>query len=264
MIAGKNDLIDEHGLPRYFDMQAELGYTKHIGGSDATRELLDLCQVSSDTELLNVGCGAGTTTTFIVQNYGCRVVGVDIKLNMIQSAEKWAERRGITDKVEFRVADAQQLPFEDGRFDVVISESVNVFIPNKAKAFSEYYRVLKPGGVVGINEAILTREPPENASELLSDYVGNEILPGSFWVELLRDTGFNDINSREYQVEMRSESRSQVGFFTAGDYLGLLWNVLKVIFGRDPFARNLARRSWSIPGDFYDFFGYGLFVGWKK
>jgi ubiquinone/menaquinone biosynthesis C-methylase UbiE len=258
------ELIDERGLPRYFDMQAELGYTKHIGGSDATRELLDLCRVSCETYLLNAGCGAGTTTTYIVQHYGCRVVGVDIKPNMIQSAENWAERKRFKDKVELRVADAQDLPFEDGKFDVVISESVNVFIPDKTKAFSEYYRVLKPGGAVGINEAILTKEPPQNAAELLSDYVGSEILPGSFWVDLLQETGFKHITAREYQVEMRRESRSQVGFFSAGDYLGLLWKLLKVTFGRDPFVRNLARRSWSNPREFYEFFGYGLFAGWKE
>jgi arsenite methyltransferase len=260
----RNDLIDAHGLPRYFDMQAQLGYTKHIGGSEATRELLDLCRVSSETYLLNAGCGAGTTTTFIVKHYGCRVVGVDIKPNMIRSAEDWAERKGITDKIEFRVADVQDLPFEDGQFDVLISESVNVFIPDKAKAFSEYYRVLKPGGAVGLNEAILTKDPPANAAELLSDYVGNEILPAAFWVDLLQKTGFKQITARKYQVEMRRESRSQVGFFSAGDYLGLLWNLLKVTFGRDPFVRNLARRSWANPREFYEFFGYGLFAGWKK
>ena len=76
-------------------------------------------------------------------------------------------------------------------------------------------------------------------------------------------TGFTDIISRIYQVEMRKESRSQLGFFSFGDYLGLLGNMLKVIFGKDPFVRNLAKRSWSSPRDFYDFFGYGLFVGWK-
>jgi SAM-dependent methyltransferase len=149
------------------------------------------------------------------------------------------------------------------RFDILVCESVNIFIPDQVKAFSEYKRVVRPGGVVGINEAILTKTPPENAAELLADYVGNEIMPASDWLDLMAETGFMDIVSREYQVEMRKESRSQLGFFSAGDYLGLLWNMLKVTFGRDPFVRNLARRSWSNPRDFYDFFGYGLFVGCK-
>ena len=88
-----NELIDEKGLPLYFDMQAELGYTKHIGGSNATRELLELCNVSADKALLNVGCGAGTTTTFIVENYGCHVVGVDIKPNIQAPGEKGDEKK---------------------------------------------------------------------------------------------------------------------------------------------------------------------------
>ena len=253
----------KHGLPSYFDMQADLGYTKHIGGSDATRELLELCQVSEDKSVLNVGCGAGTTTTFIVNNYGCQVVGVDIKANMVESAQNWAQRKGITDKVDFRISDAQDLPFDDDKFDILITESVNVFIPDKAKAFSVYKRVIKSGGVVGINEAILTKTPPGNAADLLADYVGNDILPTSYWKDLMETAGFKDIISREYQVEMRKESRSQMGFFSTGEYLGLMWNMLKVTFGRDPFVRNLAKRSFSSPRDFYDFFGYGLFVGWN-
>ena len=68
MSGHQDNLIDEHGLPRYFDMQAKLGYTKHSGDSRAIRELLELCQVSTDKTVLNVGCGAGTTTTFIVEN----------------------------------------------------------------------------------------------------------------------------------------------------------------------------------------------------
>ena len=256
-----NELIDERGLPRYFDMQAKLGYTKHIGGSEATRELLDLCQVKAGNTILNVGCGAGTTTTFIVKNYGCKVVAADMKENMVASAVNWAVKKDVRNQTEFTVADAQRLPLEDDLFDLLICESVNVFIPDKEKAFSEYMRVIKPGGAIGINEAILTKTPPENAANLLADYVGYDIPPASIWLNLMSKTGFTDIISREYDVEMRQESRSQVGFFSAGDYLGLLWNMLKVIFGRDPFARNLAKRSWSNPRDFYDFFGYGLFIG---
>lgn len=258
-----NELVDERGLPRYFDMQAELGYTKHIGGASATRELLDLCQVSREKTLLNLGCGAGTTTTFIVKNYDCNVVAIDIKENMIESALKWAIRKDITARANFTVADAQYLPFNDESFDILVCESVNVFIPDKRQAFGEYHRVLKPGGRLGINEAVLTREPPENAAALLSDYVGNDILPTAYWVDQFQAAGFTKLISREYQVQMRVESRSQLGFFSTRDYMGLLWNMLKVTFGKDPFVRNLAKRSWSNPRDFYDFFGYGLIVGWK-
>jgi hypothetical protein len=51
----QENIFDEFGLPRYLDMQAEIGYTKHIGGVKATQELLVLCQVSQDKVVLNVG-----------------------------------------------------------------------------------------------------------------------------------------------------------------------------------------------------------------
>ena len=259
-----NELVDERGLPRYFDMQAKLGYTKHIGGAGATRELLNLCQISSEKTLLNLGCGAGTTTPFIVNNYNCDVVAIDIKENMLESAVKWAKRKEVTGKARFTVADAQYLPFANESFDILICESVNVFIPDKRQAFGEYHRVLKPGGALGINEAVLTKEPPENAAALLADYVGNDILPTAFWVDQFHAAGFTKLISREYQVQMRDESRSQLGFFTTRDYLGLLCNMLKVTFGQDPYVRDLAKRSLSNPRDFYDFFGYGLIIGWKS
>lgn len=260
----KNEaLIDEQGLPNYLDMQAELGYTKHIGGSNATRELLELCQVSPDKFVLNVGCGAGGTTTFIVENFGCHVVGVDIKENMIESARKWAQRKGVVEKTEFRVADAQDLPFEDNEFDILICESVNIFIPDKAKAVGEYNRVVKPGGAIGLNEPIFIKSPSPAAAKLMADYVGHEILPSSVWEDLLRDVGLTNIITKTYLVKMREESRSQLGFFSPGDVFSLTGNMLKVLFGRDPFARNLIKRAQSNPREFYDFFGYGVFVGWK-
>jgi SAM-dependent methyltransferase len=214
--------------------------------------------------VLNVGCGAGGTTTFIVENYGCKVVGVDIKENMIESARKWAQRKGVVEKTEFRVADAQDLPFENDNFDILICESVNIFIPDKAKAVSEYRRVVKSSGAVGLNEAIYVKPPPPAAVDLLADYVGHEILPTSVWEELLEEAGLINITARTYPIKMGEESRSQMSFFSRGDMLGLLGNMIRVIFGSDPFARNLIKRSWSNPREFYDFLGYGLFVGWKR
>ena len=116
-------------------------------------------------------------------------------------------------------------------------------------------------GVIGISEAILIDAPPEIAADLLADFVGNDILPGTYWIKMLEETGFADIIARESQVEMRKESRSQLGFFSVGDYLGLLWNMLKVTFGRDPFVRNLAKRSWSTPRGFYDFLAMVCWLG---
>ena len=57
------------GLPEYFDMQAELGHTKHIGGWFSTQELAELCHLGAGQELLYVGAGSGTAATKIALEY---------------------------------------------------------------------------------------------------------------------------------------------------------------------------------------------------
>ncbi|MDD5702533.1 MAG: class I SAM-dependent methyltransferase, partial [Dehalococcoidales bacterium] len=90
----------------YFEVQAYWGMTKHMGGLKATEHLVELCHVTHDKYLLIVGCGVGA------KKYGCRVVGVDLSAKMIDRAEERAKRRGVENKVEFTIADAQDLPFE--------------------------------------------------------------------------------------------------------------------------------------------------------
>ena len=68
----------------FFDFAAEVGLTKHFGGNQATKELADLCHLAQGAYVLDVGCGAGATPCFLVKEYGCRVVGIDILERMIE------------------------------------------------------------------------------------------------------------------------------------------------------------------------------------
>ena len=167
------------------------------------------------------------------------------------------------DKTDFRVADAQDLPFEDDTFDILICESVNIFIPDKNKAAREYKRVVKSGGAIGLNEPIFIKPPSPAAKKLLQEFVGHEILPPADWAGLLGDIGLSNIITKTYPIKVREESRSQMGFFSAGDMLGLLGNMLRVLFSSDPLTRTLISQVRSNPKEFFDFFGYGLFIGWK-
>jgi len=104
----------------YFQVQSFWGVTKHMGGQKATEELVELCHIGKDKYVLEIGSGVGTTAVYLAKRHGCRVVGVDISERMVEWARKRAKRQGLEDRVEFRVADAQDLPFEDGLFDAAI------------------------------------------------------------------------------------------------------------------------------------------------
>ncbi len=113
--------------PGFFDFAAEVGLTKHIGGLEATGELIQLCHIDKGSHVLDVGCGVGVTPCFIAKNCGSRVAGVDISPRMIERSRERARRENLVNRVEFRVADAQDLPFENELFDAVITESVTAF-----------------------------------------------------------------------------------------------------------------------------------------
>ena len=129
----------------YFELQAYMGTTKHMGGFEITEELIELCHIDEGTHVLEIGCGVGATACHLAKRYGCRVVGVDLRESMIARSRERAHKEGVTDYVEFRVADARNLPFDDALFDTVISESVATFIEDKQQVIGECARVTRPG-----------------------------------------------------------------------------------------------------------------------
>jgi arsenite methyltransferase len=259
----ESDMFDEYGLPRYFDMQAELGHTKHVGGLKGTLEMLELCHMGPDKYLLNVGCGAASTNIYLAETYGIKSVGVDIKTNMVESARQRVARHGVADLVELKQAGALDLPFGDDTFDIVISESVNVFIPDRAGAVAEYKRVAKPGGYVGINEAVLTKEPSPEMVDMLVDIVGYEILPREYWTGLLEGAGLTEVTSTTSGISTMEESRSQMGFMGKGDVWNILKGTVKILF-KDAYTRGLVKQvQGASPKELTGLLGYGVFVGKK-
>lgn len=253
--------FDEDGLPRYLDMLAAIGHTKHVGGSTATIELLNLCQVTPDKLVLNMGCGAGASTVFMVKTYGCRVVGVDIKDSMVEAAQKFARRKGVADMTEFRQADGQDLPFEDNTFDILVCESVNTFIPDRDKAASEYVRVVKPGGYVGINEGIWYKHPSEDLVDFINGLVGYPLEDPEVWEDMLKGAGLTGIIAKTYNTDMKEEARSQLGFLSVWDYLGILGKTIGMLF-KDSYTRSLIKdaRGTSLT-EYAEYIGHGIFVG---
>lgn len=248
------------GLPEYFDMQAAIRHTKHVGGWESTKEIAALCQLGPGQELLYVGSGSGVAAIQIAQTYDCKVIGVDLLETMVDAATQWAVERGATDLVEFRVADAQSLPFEDNRFDVLLCESVNVFVPDLQKAASEYVRVVKPGGYVALNESVWYRDPPEKGEQIMYDLTGQRLRRPQEWIDMLQNAGLLDIEDRTYEVQMKDEMRSQLGFLSTRDYLGILGRTLKNLF-TDPATRRTIRLAFNEPRSIVDYMGYGLYVG---
>jgi ubiquinone/menaquinone biosynthesis C-methylase UbiE len=254
--------------PTFFDFAAEAGLTKHFGGAAATQELASLCHIGADSYVLDVGCGAGTTAAFLARQYGCRVVGVDIRPRMIERARETAQRAGVLDRLEFRVADVQDLPFDDNLFDAVLSESVTAFPADKAKAVREYARVTKPGGYVGLGEATWLKLPPP--PELLAwvrQDVGAAVLPlaADEWVALLQGAGLSEIVSQMRTVQVADEAKGLAQRYGRAGMLRVSLRMLS-LYVRSPAYRAFVksvRQGGVVPSGLNEYFGYGMYVGRK-
>ncbi len=67
--------------------------------------------------------------------------------------------------IEFQVADAMSLPFEDNSFDVVFGIAINALLPDKDKALTEYMRIVKPGGIIGALDLFLKKGAPQEVAD---------------------------------------------------------------------------------------------------
>jgi demethylmenaquinone methyltransferase/2-methoxy-6-polyprenyl-1,4-benzoquinol methylase len=104
-------------------------------------------QASLPFRVLDLAGGTGDVATRIVRaSDGAAVVVGDINANMLAEGERRAARAGLSDRLSFVEANAEELPFDRGSFDAVTIAFGIRNVPRVEKALSEIYRVLKPGG----------------------------------------------------------------------------------------------------------------------
>src|SRR5690348_6790352 len=112
--------------------------------------------------VLDLGSGTGNDVFIARHEIGPegRVIGVDMTPDMIAKARANAAKLGFAN-VEFRLGEIEHLPVKAGAVDVIISNCVLNLLPDKAPAFVEMFRVLRPGGRFCVSDIVATGELPE-------------------------------------------------------------------------------------------------------
>jgi arsenite methyltransferase len=123
--------------------------------------------------VLDLGCGAGTDSLVAAQMVGPegRVTGIDMTPAMLAKARAAAAEMGATN-IEFLESEAEQLPFADDSYDVVVSNGVIDLIPDKDAVFAEIHRVLRPGGRMQIADVTIQNPVSEEGRRNIDLWTG--------------------------------------------------------------------------------------------
>ena len=144
---------------------AIVGTTLQIVGE----QLCETIDLRPGAKVLDVAAGNGNATLAAARRF-CDVTSTDYVDTLLEKGAARAEADGL--KVNFQTADAENLPFADNAFDVVMSTFGVMFTPNQAKAASELMRVIKPGGTIA-----LANWTPESFIGQLFKTIGKYIPP---------------------------------------------------------------------------------------
>ena len=127
----------------------------HIGGSESTLMLAEKLTMNASSSVLDIGCGIGGPARFLSSEFGCKVSGIDLTADFVNTGNSLTDQVGLSDKVKLIEASALNIPFADNSFDVSYMIHVGMNIADKDVLFSEAFRVTKPGGVFGIYDVML-------------------------------------------------------------------------------------------------------------
>ena len=135
--------------------------------------LWELGRLVPGERVLDLGCGAGTDSLIAAQMVGeqGQVTGIDMTAEMLAKARAAAAEAGVAN-VEFVEGEAEQLPFADASFDVVISNGVIDLIPDKDAVYDELYRVLVPGGRLQIADVTIQQPVSEEGRRQIDLWTG--------------------------------------------------------------------------------------------
>ena len=118
----------------------------HIGGVEATDDVLEQLEIGVETQVLDIGSGIGGTVRHIVARHGAEVTGLDLTPEFVDTARRLTELVGLN--ATFQIGSALDMPFEDDQFDLATLIHVGMNLPDKPKLFTEAARVLRRGSGV--------------------------------------------------------------------------------------------------------------------
>lgn len=196
----------------------------------------EFAKIKQGDVVIDLGSGAGNDA-FVARamtGENGKVIGVDFTERMIEKARINAEKLGLNN-VEFRFGDIEKLPISASVADVVVSNCVMNLVPDKAKAFAETFRVLKPGGHFSISDIVLVGALPDGLKQSAEMYAGciSGAIQKDEYLNVIEAAGFVNVDVQKNKAinlpdeilqnylnapEISAFKRGEVGIFSITVY----------------------------------------------
>lgn len=167
----------------------------------------DLAAAAPKT-MIDVGCGVGGSSRHISRRFGCSGKGISLSPYQIYRANGFTKDQQLQDKLEYTVADAMKMPFQDNSFDLTWSMESGEHMPNKNFFVNELVRVTAPGGRIIIvtwchrelneGESSLTKKELKLLAKINDAYYLPDWCPASTYVALAKSHGLEDIRQADW------------------------------------------------------------------
>ena len=179
--------------------------------ADEFRRFLQWLDLGPGSDVLDVACGSGGPALFMARTTGCRITGMDINENGINTANQMAEARGMSLQARFQQGDAADpLPYDDSSFDAVTCIDAINHMYNRAEVLGEWYRVLRPNGRLLFTDAVivtgmLMRDEITARSNSMGQFI---FTPPGVHDRLIEAAGFIDLEVEDVTATIAMVSKN--------------------------------------------------------
>lgn len=222
--------------------------------ADSMAQTLAACAITPNMPVLDVACGPGIVACALAKA-GAQVTGIDLTPAMLEQARQRAQRMGVA--VAYDCADAQNLPFAEGRFDRVVTRYSFHHVLQPAKVLAEMVRVCRPGGLVVVIDATPAPQCQHNydRAETLRDPSHTSALTLPQVLALGQQAGLEPVHTTQYRLE--SCLQDQVA---PED-----WQALHALFAQDIASgqNQLGMGAWHAEDGIRFYFPISVVV-WRK
>jgi len=196
------DVQDVYDGPGGLLWEAVMSEQIHSGGPETTDFLAQKLGLKKGQMVLDICSALGAPARHLAGKYGVMIKGVDATKTMLQKAIERTKAAKLDNMIEYFEANAMDLPFKKDTFDVVWGQEAWCYVSDKNRLLQEAHRVLKPGGLIGFTDWIITGKITNEELDPLYDSMAfpyMETFEG--YQELLKKNGFKVVEALDQTDE---------------------------------------------------------------